>query len=59
MREMHKIYFLKSKAALAGDPLIWHQFRHARNYTNHEIRKVKRKYFTEYLEISKSAFRKT
>ena len=55
---MHKRDFLKRKAALAGDPLIWDQFRHARNYTNNEIRKAKRKYFTEYLEISKSDSRK-
>ena len=59
LRKMHKGDFLKRKAALAGDPLIRDEYRHARNYTNNEIKKAKRKYFTENLEISKSDSRKT
>lgn len=41
------------------DRLTWDQYRPARNQTNNEIKKAKRKYFTENLESSKSNPRKT
>ena len=52
--EMHKRDFLKKKAAMDGNPLTWDEYKRARNHTNNEIKKVKRKYFTENLKSSKS-----
>ena len=52
--EMHKRNFLRQKAILGGDTLAWDQYKCARNHTNNEIKKVKRKYFTDNLESSKS-----
>lgn len=56
---MHKRDFLKKKAASANDPLIWKQFKGARNNTNNSIKKAKRKYFSDKLDASKSDPRKT
>ena len=52
--EMHKRNFLRKKAILGGDSLAWDQYKCARNHTNNEIKKAKRKYFTDNLESSKS-----
>ncbi len=41
-QNMRKRDFLKKKAKQAGDPLIWQQYKYARNCTNNEIRKSKK-----------------
>ena len=46
-REMHKRDFLKKKAMLD-------QYKRAWNQTNNEMKKAKRKYFIDNLELSKS-----
>ena len=38
---------LKSKAASTNDPLSWERFKRARNHTNNDVRKAKRKYFNK------------
>ena len=43
LREIHKRDFLKKKAASANDPLIWKQFKDARNRANNSVKKAKRK----------------
>ena len=57
--EMHKRDFLKKKAAMDGNPFTWDEYKRARNNTNNEIKKVKRKHFTENLKSSKSNLKKT
>ena len=46
--------FLKKKAASTNDPLIWKQFKDARNKANNSVKKAKRKYFSENLDGNKS-----
>ena len=43
----------KKKAASTNDPLIWRQFKNARNETNNSMKQAKRKYFTDKLDASK------
>lgn len=50
---MHKRDFLKKKAAMDGNLLTWNEYKRARNHTNNEIKKVKRKYLTENLKSNK------
>ena len=50
---------MKEKAAAKTDPLIWKQFKDARNKVNNSIKKAKHKYFSEKLDASKSDPRKT
>ena len=57
--ERHKRDFLKKKAAMDGTPLTWDEHKRARNHTNNEIKKVKRKYFTENLKSNISNPQKT
>ena len=59
MREVHKRDFLNKKAASTNDPLIWKQFKDARNKANNSVKKAKRKYFSENLDANKSDPRKT
>ena len=51
--------FLKKKATSTNDPLIWKEFKDARNKVNNSIKKAKRKYFSEKLDASKCDPRKT
>ena len=53
-REMPKRDFLKKKAMLDRKQSTWDQYKRARNQTNNEIKKAKRKYFTDNLKLSKS-----
>ena len=57
--EIHKRDFLKKKATSTNDPLIWKEFKDARNKVNNSIKKAKRKYFSEKLDASKCDTRKT
>ena len=52
--EMRKWDFLK--AVMECDRLIWDQYRLARNQTDNEIEKAKRKYFTENRESLKKLY---
>ena len=54
-REMHK----HAQALLDRKQSTWTQYRRARNEINSEIKKAKRKYFIDNLEISKSNPKKT
>ena len=56
--EIHKRDFLKKKATSTNDPLIWKEFKDARNKVNNSIKKAKRKYFSEKLDASKCDTRK-
>ena len=58
-REMHKRDFLKKKAMLDRKESTWDQYKRSRNQTNNEIKKAKRKYFIDNLELSKSNPKKT
>ena len=51
--------FLKKKATSTNDPLIWKEFKGARNKVNNSIKKAKPKYFSEKLDASKCNPRKT
>ena len=57
--EMHKRDFLKKKAMLDRKQSTWTQYRRARNQINSEIKKAKRKYFIDNIELSKSNLKKT
>ena len=52
--EMHNRDFLKKKAMLDRKQSRWDQYKRARNQTNNEIKKAKRKYFIDNVELSKS-----
>ena len=52
--EMRKWDFLK--AVMECDRLTWDQYRLARNQTDNEIEKGKRKYFTENRESLKKLY---
>ena len=53
-REMYKRDFSKKKAMLDRKQSTWTQYRRARNQINSEIKKAKRKYLIDNLELSKS-----
>ena len=59
LREIHERDFLKQKAASRNDPLIWKQFKDARNKASNSVKKAKRKHFSENLESNKSDSRNT
>ena len=59
LREIHKRDFLKQKAASANDPLIWKQFKDARNKASNSVKKAKRKHFSANLKSNKSDSCKT
>ena len=58
-REMQKRDFLKKKAMLDRKQSTWTQYRRAQNQTNSKIKRDKRKYFIDNLELSKSNPKKT
>ena len=51
--KMRKRDLLKSKAASTNDPLSWERYKRARNHTNTDIRKAKRKYCNDNLDRNK------
>ena len=51
--------YLKKKATRSNDPEIWNQYKHARNQSNNEIKKTKRAYFTNNLDLNKGNMKKT
>ena len=51
---MHKSDFLKKKAMLDRKQSTWTQYKRSRNQTNSEIKKAKRKYFIDNLDLSRS-----
>ena len=57
--EIHKRDFLIKKSSSTNDPLIWKEFKDARNKVNNSIKKAKRKYFSEKLDASKCDTHKT
>ena len=56
---MYKRDYLKKQAISSGDPSIWCQYGQVRNHTNNEIKKAKRLYFTENLDLHKDDIKKT
>ena len=57
---MHKRDFLKKKFSVsADDPLLWKQYKQARNEVNISIKSAKRKYFNDNLKVCKSDPRRT
>ena len=58
LREIYKRDFLKKKPTSINDPLVWKEFKDARNKVNNSIKKAKRKYFSEKLDASKCDPRK-
>lgn len=59
MRKIHKRNYLKRKATVGNDEMIWQQYKHARNETNNAIRLAKRQYIIHNLEMNKNNPRKT
>ena len=58
-REMHKRDFSKKKVVLDRKQSTWIQYERSRNKTNNEIKKAKRKYSIDNIELSKSNPQKT
>lgn len=61
--ELRRLFFkrdyLKKQAISSGDPGMWHQYRQARNLANNEMKKAKRLYFTNHLDLHKHDMKKT
>ena len=58
----HRIFnrdYLKKNATRSNDSEIWSQYKHARNQINNEIKKTKRAYFTNHLDLNKGNMKKT
>ena len=58
----HQIFnrdYLKKKAVSINDPEAWGQYRQARNQINNAIKKAKRAYFTENLNLHRGDMKKT
>ena len=51
--------YLKKKAVSINDPEAWDQYRQARYQTNNAIKKAKRTYFTENLDLHRGNMKKT
>ena len=57
----HRIFnrdYLKKKATRSNDSEIWNQYKHARNQINNDIKKTKRAYFTNNLDLNKGNMKK-
>ena len=50
-RQIFNRDYLKKKAVSSNNPDAWDQYRQARNQTNNAIKKTKRTYFTENLDL--------
>ena len=61
--ELRRLLFerdsLKRRAVKSGDASLWHQYKQFRNRANNEIKKAKRLYFTNNLELHKHDMKKT
>ena len=58
-RKIFKRDYLKKKAVSINDPEAWHQYRQDRIQINNAIKKAKRIYFTENLELNRCNMKKT
>ena len=58
-RQIFNRDYLKKKAVSINDPEAWDQYRQARNHTNNAIKKAKRAYFTENLDLHRGNMKKT
>ena len=59
LRKIQKRDFLKKKAISSNNPVIWDQFRCARNQANNVIKLAKRLYVSDNLEANKDNLHKT
>ena len=61
--ELRRLLFerdsLKKRAAKSGDASLWHQYKQFRNCANNEMKRAKRLYFTNNLELHKHDMKKT
>ena len=61
--ELRRLLFerdsLKRRAVKSGDASLWHQYKQFRNRANNEIKRAKRLYFTNNLELHKHDMKKT
>ena len=57
-RQIFNRDYLKKKAVSINDPEAWDQYRQARNQTNNAIKKAKRTYFTENLDLHRGNMKK-
>ena len=61
--ELRRLLFerdsLKKRAAKSGDASLWHQYKQFRNRANNEVKRAKRLYFTNNLELHKHDMKKT
>ena len=58
-RQIFNRDYLKKKAVSINDPEAWGQYRQARNQINNAIKKAKRAYFTENLDLHRGDMKKT
>ena len=58
-RLIFKRDYLKKKATTSGDPNVWHYYKQFRNHTNNEIKRAKRLYFANNLDLDKHNMKKT
>ena len=57
--KMRKRDYLKERAVLTNEQVMWQQYKHARNQTNNAIKSAKQQYFVENLELNIKDPRKT
>ena len=61
--ELRRLLFerdsLKKRAAKSGNASLWHQYKQFRNRANNEMKRAKRLYFTNNLELHKHDMKKT
>ena len=57
-RQIFNSDYLKKKAVSINDREAWDQYRQARNKTNNAIKKAKRAYFTENLDLHRRNMKK-
>ena len=58
-RQIFNLKFFEKKAISTNDPEAWCHYRQARNQTNNAIKKAKRTYFTENLDLNKGNMKET
>ena len=59
LRQIHKRDYLKKLSIMTGDPSDWQKFKNVRNQISNAIKRAKRDYYTENLELHKGNPRKT
>ena len=61
--ELRRLLFerdsLKKRAAKSGGASLWHQYKQFRNRANNEMKRAKRLYFTNNVELHKHDMKKT